>query len=186
MNSLCFENEKLTTLEKDYLENPADYKNQLLDYYLEEIMKINPQLSIEIKKLPEYLNGKLNPEPIEDILFDAEITNPKCKQMLNNMLNEGIIVKRAFCTPIQALVWYAEDNEFDKKKKITEIITIDGYDNDWKNTAPLIVSDIKGDALPRDTDITNLRFIRDSSDLYIAFETAAVPSTSDNVDYFMN
>ena len=190
LNSLCFEDEKLTNLEKDYLENPDDYKDQLLDYYLEEIMKINPQLSIEIKKLPEYLNGKLNPEPIEDILFDAEITNPKCKQMLNNMLNEGIIEKRAFCTPIEALVWYAEDNEFDKKKKTTEIIsaeiiTIDGYDNDWKNTAPLIVSDIKGDALPRDTDITNLRFIRDSSDLYIAFETAAVPSTSDNVDYFM-
>ena len=186
-----FEDNKLTSIEKNALKSPEDYKKNndaLVDHYLDELDKKYSDLVKEIKKIPEYKNS----ESIEDITYLFLNGNAEVKEAFDLMLKGGTPDPNDFDYPVpqyntelQVLKWLAEQNEFRKENEIIEPITIDGYDNDWKNTAPLIVTDPEGDALSKNTDIKELRFVRDNSNLYISFEIATTPSTSENVDYYV-
>jgi predicted transglutaminase-like cysteine proteinase len=104
---LCIQDKNLTDLEMKYL-------SQLSDFH-----KNYSELTKEITKLPDLkVIDEKDLEAIDDILFLA--TNPKNKPAFEAMLKEGIPDKRKYCTPLEALLWIAYDEEFDKDNPLAK------------------------------------------------------------------
>jgi hypothetical protein len=113
-NALCIQDRQLTELESNFLKSPDTYSQQLSDYYLNEIDKINPELGKEIRKVPDFKTANVKSvEALEDVLGLAG--NPKYKTAFDKMLNVGIKEKRKYCSPLEGLEWLAEDMDFDNK-----------------------------------------------------------------------
>lgn len=116
-NSLCIEDGKLTDLEKNYLLSPTPENAQkLVESYLLDLKgvpDIGPELAAEIPRIPDFRYDNKTVEALEDILQLA--MKPGHKQGFIDILNEGIKEKRKYCTPLQALLWYAYDFEFTRE-----------------------------------------------------------------------
>jgi len=110
VNRLCIGDGQLTDLESKFLTEPEKYSGELLTQYLLELKSIYPEVADEMGKLPDL--GQItieNVEATEDILDFS--SNPENRTFFEAILNEGIRDKRKYCTPLQALVWTAYDEE---------------------------------------------------------------------------
>jgi len=117
-NKLCIQDKNLTELEKNSLKDPEKYKQQIFEYNLSEINKINPELANELMKLPDFGTVDIKDvEALEDITAFAPYESVG-GITLDSMFNEGIKEKRKFCTLVQTLVWglYDYDKRYLDKK----------------------------------------------------------------------
>ncbi|MBM4447358.1 MAG: hypothetical protein FJ023_08460 [Chloroflexi bacterium] len=94
---------------------------------------IYPELYKELIKLPDLQEvddkGK---EAIEDIIGLA--LNQDNKSAFESMLGEGVKDKRKYCTPLEALLWIAYDQEFDVNNPLKGF-SLDKFIHDaWQNT----------------------------------------------------
>ncbi len=117
-NKLTIQDYRLTELEKQFLKEPDKYKQKIFDYNLSEIQKLNPELALELMKLPDLKQIDIKDvEALEDI-----VTLVPYKSVggisFESMFNEGIKEKRKYSTPLQALVWslYDYEKEFLQKE----------------------------------------------------------------------
>lgn len=131
--ALCIKDKQLTELEKSFLKEPDTYKQQLFDYYLTEINKVNPGIAMEIPKVPDFKTiGIKQVEALEDI--ENLAIKPEYKVAFDSMLNEGIPNKRKYCTPLEELTWIAYDKEFDDFNPLRNY-SLESLTNEaWKNT----------------------------------------------------
>jgi len=103
------------------------------DSILTLLNAVYPELYHELLKLPDLqeIDDKDN-EAIEDIAYLA--LNPKYKTAFESMLNEGIRDKRKYCTPLEALLWIAYDNEFDGYNPVSDYSLTKLINDAWTNT----------------------------------------------------
>ncbi len=82
---------------------------------LSDITSSNPELAVEIERLPELQDGcsEADLEAVKDIADLCRNGDAKTAAAFAEMLDEGIPGKRAYCTPLQALLWIAYDRDFD-------------------------------------------------------------------------
>jgi len=132
-NKLCIQDRKLTDLEINFLKNPDMYSKELFDYNLSEINKINPELAIELGKLPDFKEIEITDiEALEDVL-DLTSDNGS-KSAFDSMLKEGIPDKRQYCSPLEALLWIANDRDFSEFYRL-RYVSLEILINDaWENT----------------------------------------------------
>jgi len=92
-----------------------------------------PELYEELFKLPDLqeIDDK-DREAIEDIAYLA--LDPKYRPAFEAMLGEGIKEKRKYCTPLEALLWIAYDNEFDGYNPMRDYSLAKLMGDAWKNT----------------------------------------------------
>jgi len=113
-NNLCMKDRQVTDVEKSYLNNPTpENADKVLKSYLSEmneIPEIGTDLVKEFPKLPDFKPANDTVKATEAIKVVA--IRPASRQAFIAMFNEGIRDKRKYCSPLQALVWYANDNEF--------------------------------------------------------------------------
>lgn len=110
-SKLCIEDRQLTQLERNFLREPDSYSQELFSNYLCEIREISPELEEELKILPDFkLVETKDVEGLEDIVILAG--NPKYGKVFDWIFNEGIRDKRKYCSPLEALLWIAYDEEF--------------------------------------------------------------------------
>lgn len=116
-SKLCIQDRNLAESEREFLREPNKYVPRMFDEYMSEIGKVNPELAIELRKLPDLkdinIDGIKKVEGVEDVLILAG--NPKYKTAFDSMDNEGIKGKRELCTPEEALFFIACVKEFDEK-----------------------------------------------------------------------
>ena len=113
-NGWCFQDRILEDYEKGYLIDPdGQYREIVFNNYLSEIESVNPVLADELKKLPDLAHvDRNNVEMLEDIV-DLVKADSVFGTSFESILNEGIIEKRKYCSPLEALVWilYDKDSE---------------------------------------------------------------------------
>lgn len=110
INKVCIGDGKLTDLESKFLREPEKYLDELFTQYLVDLGSIYPELADELRKLPDFEQANVkNLEAAEDVLSLA--LNPEHRTFFESALSEGIKDKRRYCTPLQALVWTAYDEE---------------------------------------------------------------------------
>ncbi len=123
-NKYLFEDKKIMPLEVNALREPDKFLQQLFDYNISEIGKIDLELANELKKLPDFKTIEIKDiEALEDMVALAPYKSVGGISF-ESMFNEGIKDKRKYSTPIQALIWslYDHDKEYlDKKPWETEI-----------------------------------------------------------------
>ena len=108
---LCIDDGNLEETERAFLREPDKYTTNMFDDYMSRIEKANPELAMELKKLPDFQQVEMRDvEGLEDIMVAAQ--KPGNKQAFDLMLNEGIKDKRKYCSPLEALLWIAYDREF--------------------------------------------------------------------------
>jgi hypothetical protein len=114
-NRVCIQDHTLTELEKDYLKNPeGQCLQRLFDTYLSEIGKADPDLAVELLKLPDLTEIDMRDvEALEDILGIAG-EGPVFEEAIDALLDEGIEAKRKYCSSLEALLWIAYDDEIDR------------------------------------------------------------------------
>ena len=112
-NKLCIQDHKLTELEKNFLGDPSEHTRELFDCNLSEISKINPELASELEKLPDFKEIEIKDvEALEDIL--GLVPKSWSKKFFEDCVNDGIKDKRKYCSPLEALLWIAYDQDFDE------------------------------------------------------------------------
>ena len=99
---------------KQFLKEPDRYLQQTFDSYMTEISTIDPDMAIQLKKLPYFRTLETEDiEVLEDVLYLA--SNPQYKSMLENIYGKGI--KRSMRpVALEAMVWRgmrSDENEFD-------------------------------------------------------------------------
>ncbi len=91
---------------------------------------------MELERLPEIRDG-VSEEDLEALsdICSLYVTSPESRETFELMIETGIKISRKYCTPLQALLWLAYDNEFDKHNPLKDY-SIEKLLNDaWKNTA---------------------------------------------------
>jgi len=152
-DDFTLEDGKQTDLEKSYLANPNNSKldEDLRNYYLEEIEKIYPDVSKELKKLPELSTSKVDKQSLEALedIYGLLLTakpyknyNDRFKSNIPKenetweafelMISGGTPDSKDYSyevpkynTKIQALLWIAEQNEFKKNDTLAQSIAMD-------------------------------------------------------------
>jgi hypothetical protein len=110
-NKLCIQDHKLTELEKKFLQEPAQYLQQMFDSYMSEIDKIDPGLATQLKKLPYFRALEIKDvEAVEDFLWLA--SNSKYKSTLEKLYGKGI-ERKMHSIALEALLWRAFTREYD-------------------------------------------------------------------------
>jgi len=113
-SNLCIEDAKLRDIEEKYLLRPTqENAYRVITDYISDmtgILEIGPVLATELQKIPDFAYDNKTVEALEDILQLAR--KPSHRRGFLSMLSEGIPDERAYCTPLQALLWYAYDFEF--------------------------------------------------------------------------
>ena len=158
--SICLEDGKLTSLEKNALKSPTEYEKNnsaLVDYYLGELNKKFPDITKEIKKLPNYQKA----EAIEDLTYLFLNGNTDVKKAGELILEGGTPDKNdytysvpSYNTELQALHWLAQDNEFDKNDTTAMAIAMD-------SGLIITLGDSSVDNRVRSDNTTMLDFARD-------------------------
>jgi len=119
---LCVHDHKLTDLEISFLYEPEKYGAEILTTYVQEAKSTSDDsfsdLGEELRKIPEVKMARENAdtstvEAVEDIIYLIRKLKDlrTVRKNLNDMLNEGIRDKRKYCTPLQASLWIAYDND---------------------------------------------------------------------------
>jgi len=146
---------KLTDLKINCLNEPEKYGVEVLKSFITEIKSSQnfSDLGDELEKLPEVREAldksdvKTN-ESVEDIVYSILMSkNPELiRKNLDRILSEGIMEKRKYCTPLQALEWYYVDREPDRDNPLENPFFINLKDfvtNVWRNSS--ISSNYKSD-----------------------------------------
>lgn len=105
----------MTPLEEKFLRNPEQYKQQLFDDYISRINAINPELSSELKKLPDFETVEMKDvEAMDDMMGIADAGGFDAKYFgicVDSMLNAGRKEKRKYSAPLEAMNWILYDYE---------------------------------------------------------------------------
>jgi len=113
-NKLCIQDQKLTDLEKQFLQEPGQYLQQMFDSYMSEIHEIDPDMATQLEKLPYFRTLEIEDiEVLEDVLYLA--SNPQYKSTLEKIYGEGI-ERKMWPVALEAMVWRgmrSDKNEFD-------------------------------------------------------------------------
>jgi hypothetical protein len=135
-NGVCIEDGNLTELEKNYLHNPnGEYRQELYNFYIAEMRNMNSDLVDELQKLPDLKRIEMQDvEAVEDILAVAA-ENSLSGPIFDEMLDEGIRDKRSYCTPLEALVWIAYDEELEGNRVLEKYNTERLVYEAWRNTS---------------------------------------------------
>ncbi len=74
-------------------------------------------LAEELGKIPEFQDGEINEEEVETLedIFKFYLQHPRFKGATDALLNVGKKEYRKYCSPLQALFWYAEEEEMDNR-----------------------------------------------------------------------
>jgi len=136
---------RLTDLDMKFLLEPEKYAKNVFDADLKKLEPARPDLPPEIRKIPDYEKiGIKEAETNEDVVNRVLRSNKDELKVYDVMLKEGIPAKRKFCSPLQTLVWYCEDNELVGRDPITVMASSDEsiiksrmydfIDSVWKKT----------------------------------------------------
>jgi len=118
-NKLGIQDCVLTELESKFLEDPNNYDEELFDCYVSEVNNINPELSNELLKLPDFQEIDIKDiEVLEDIV-DLAKNKSVFGTSFDFILEEGIKDERKYCSPLEALIWLLYD--YDKECLNSEI-----------------------------------------------------------------
>ncbi|MBM3254377.1 MAG: hypothetical protein FJZ16_09005, partial [Candidatus Omnitrophica bacterium] len=117
-NKLCTQDKNINTLEKNFLQEPEEYKQEWFNHNISEIEKIYPEFAIELKKIPDFIQIDIKDAEVSEDFISVAKKKSIGGISLDSMFSEGIKEKRKFCTPIQALVWslYDDEEEYLDKK----------------------------------------------------------------------
>ncbi len=108
---LCFQDKKLTDLERSFLNEPEQYLREMYDYYISEISKIDSELAAKVEELPYFKELETEDiEVLEDVLFLAN--NPEYESTLENLYGKGI-ERKMHPVALEALLWRGFNKEFD-------------------------------------------------------------------------
>jgi len=132
---LFIANSKVSDPFQEYYKKITRYKNEKLDV----ISKYCNQLSLELNLIPEVNEGNELSilEALDDII---ELLNFSSTDQINNLVEYfgvGLPEYRKFCTPIQSLIWLAEDGDFAQKNN--------PLDDSWFNTVKKAWGNMKGE-----------------------------------------
>jgi hypothetical protein len=120
-NKLCIQDHKLTELEKQFLNEPDKYLQQMFDNYTTEISAVDPDLVTQLKRLPYFRTLEIKDvEAVEDVLWLA--SEPKYKSTLEKIYGKGI-ERKMWSVALEAMVWRAmrsDKNEFDVDNPLEE------------------------------------------------------------------
>lgn len=102
--------------------------------YLEAI-ELCPQLGSELRKLPQITDG-LSPEDLEalDDICALYVDNPQTRQAFSLMMEESIEQASAYCTPLEALLWIAYDEELSQQDFWEDYSLEELLDHAWRET----------------------------------------------------
>ncbi len=126
-NKLCIQDRELTELEKQFLNEPDQYLQQMLDSYMTEIGTVDPELATQLKKLPYFKTIELEDiEVLEDVLYLA--SNTQYRSALEKLYGKGI-ERRMWPVALEAMVYRgmrSDKNEFDVNNPLegSELITL--------------------------------------------------------------
>lgn len=110
-NKLCIQDRQLTELEKQFLEEPDQYLQQMFDSYMTEVSTIDPDLATQLNKLPYFRTLEIEDvEAVEDILWLAG--DPRYKSKLEKIYGKDI-ERNMWPVALERVVYKALDNEFD-------------------------------------------------------------------------
>jgi hypothetical protein len=113
-NKLCIQDHQLTDQEKQFLQEPDKYLQQIFDSYMTEIDTIDPDLATQLKKLPYFKTIELEDvEALEDVLYLA--SDSLNQSILETLYGKGI-ERNMWPVALEALVWRgmrSDKNEFD-------------------------------------------------------------------------
>jgi hypothetical protein len=100
-----------------------------------ELSELHPELALELKRLPEISDG-VSEEDLEALsdICSLYIADPESRETFDLMMNEGIKSAREYCTPLQALLWLAYDQEFDLDNPLKDYSLEKLLYDAWKNT----------------------------------------------------
>jgi hypothetical protein len=142
-SKLCIQDKKLTDLERKFLKEPDKYLQELYDYHISEISKIDPELTAKVGQLP-YLKDKPDikaMEVLEDILYLA--SNSQNQSKLGKIYGKGIerkmwpvALERVFYkgfgnefdinNPFEGSEWYVNSNLAEFQEKYNKEMDIEG------------------------------------------------------------
>jgi len=98
-------------LQQRFLQNPEGNKQEVFDYFINEITKIDPDLAQAMLKIPDYSSVTIkNIEMLEDILELAR--KPENKDLLQNLYGKGIN-REMWPVALERLEYKASQGEFD-------------------------------------------------------------------------
>jgi hypothetical protein len=129
-NELCLP--ELTELEVNFLKAPDKYAQELFSFRTSKLEEVNRELALELGNLPDIKElrnkswdsekgGDYSQSEIDNIFTwiqaievyeDIEALIPIHEQTLSEILNTGIKDKRAYCSPLEGLLWIAKDRDF--------------------------------------------------------------------------
>ena len=98
------------------IETAAPFPDQSgYDQLPDDMDAMTQEISSELDRLPEIQDGisAQDLEAMEDIVALYRNGGESTRKAFDRMLDEGIADKRAYCTPLQALLWIAYDREFE-------------------------------------------------------------------------
>jgi len=82
-----------------------------------KLYTLDPTLALEVGKLPEFQEGIGKKQVVALARFIELVTNATNSQKdnLSEFMNIGLPTVRRYCTPLQAIFWVLEKNEYDPK-----------------------------------------------------------------------
>jgi len=181
-SKLCIQDKRLTVDEKQFLQDPDTYLQEIYEYNISEIAAIDPELAIKLKQIPFLQDGieLKDVESLEDILYLA--SNPENQPKLEKIYGKGIerkmwpvALERVFYkgfeneldvdNPFEGSEWYVNSNLAEFQEKYNTEMDQDGVSGtkprikgisyDWESLGYLI----KGDYLDYYVDFALIRWV---------------------------
>lgn len=111
-NKLCIQDHELTELEKQFLEEPDQYLQQMFDGYMTEIVTVDPGLADKLKIIPFLKEIEITDvEALEDIIFLAG--RAEYRVILEKIYGKGI-ERTMHPVALEKLVWDCYSSELDE------------------------------------------------------------------------
>ena len=111
-----FSEEETKTIIANYHKGPNAHYQDMTDVLFFQLKSENPLLARELGKLPEFQNG-VSPseaEALEDIVNLYRWDKGNFDKAFQQMYKFGLPEVREYCSPLQALLWTAEKEEFNE------------------------------------------------------------------------
>jgi|GEM_PF-1509070 len=111
-SKLCIQDKRLTADEKQFLQDPDKYLQEMYEYNISQIAAIDPELAIKLKQIPFLQDGieLKDVESLEDILYLAN--DPENKPKLEKIYGKGI-ERKMWPVTLERVFYKGFENEFD-------------------------------------------------------------------------
>jgi hypothetical protein len=115
-NPRTFSAEEAKTIIANFHNDPNLHYQAMTDVLFFQLKNENPLLAKVLGKLPEFQDGSSpsEAEALEDIVNFYNLNKGDFNKALQEMYKFGIPEIRQYCSPLQALFWLAEKEEFDE------------------------------------------------------------------------